>query len=73
MNEPTPEATPEPVKPAAKKAAPKAAPKAAAPKASEPSDDVRAAAVLCGMSYDEFLKEFGEDKVAAVLEARGRV
>jgi hypothetical protein len=55
-------------KPAPKKAA---ASKASA--ASEPSADVRAAAVLCGLSYDEFLKEFGEGKAAAVLEARGRV
>ena len=47
--------------------------KAAASKASEPSDDVRRAAVLCGMSYDEFLKEYGEGKVEAVLAARGRV
>jgi len=60
-------------KPEAKPEVKKAAPKAAASKASEPSDDVRRAAVLCGLSYEDFLKEFGEDKVAAVLEARGRV
>ena len=59
--------------PAEKPVAKKAAPKPAASTASEPNDDVRRAAVLCGMSYDEFLKEYGEGKVEVVLAARGRV